>query len=216
LPLLPPEPEQRKIVTPEVPDLIATRTAPDSPTESIAAEDGGALSGPVASFSSVAPTLQVNSLSLPTPPNAPAPAVGQANPPASLPATLPADIATVVSARSDGPVELRLSPEELGRLHLHLHSDGDVLRVTVLAERPETLDLLRRHADLLIHEIRAAGFAGGSFTFAGWGGGSAGGRAEAPANPAARADLPEGGFHDPATSGSVPMIPSVTGLDLRL
>jgi hypothetical protein len=111
---------------------------------------------------------------------------------------------------------LRLSPEELGRLHLHLLSDGDTLRVTVLVERPETLDLLRRHADLLIHEIRAAGFAGGSFTFAGWGGGPAGGNAEGAPLATARPEAPEGGFNNPAITAPGRAAAPATGLDLRL
>jgi hypothetical protein len=87
---------------------------------------------------------------------------------AALPPGLSNDLAALISARPDGPVDLQLFPEELGHLRLSLTQDGDILRVTIQAERAETLDLLRRHADTLMEEIRMAGFSGGTFNFSGW------------------------------------------------
>lgn len=70
---------------------------------------------------------------------------------------------------SDGEgIEIRLDPEELGRVKIALHQEGDALRVTVQAERPETLDLLRRHGDRLAQELRGAGYEGASMSFGGW------------------------------------------------
>jgi hypothetical protein len=85
-----------------------------------------------------------------------------------LPPGLPNDLAALISTRPDGPVDLQLFPEELGHLRLSLIQDGDILRVTIQAERAETLDLLRRHSETLMDEIRMAGFSGGTFNFSGW------------------------------------------------
>ncbi|WP_099828059.1 flagellar hook-length control protein FliK [Oceaniglobus indicus] len=64
-----------------------------------------------------------------------------------------------------GPVEIALSPEELGRVRMTLsHGDGAV-NVTVMAERDETLTLLRRNIDMLATELRDLGFLNLSFQF---------------------------------------------------
>lgn len=104
-------------------------------------------------------------------PPATSPGTGATVPPgpaAPLPQTLVADLSAIITAEPDGPVELSLSPEELGRLKVSLWADMDGLRVMVQAERTETLDLLRRNADLLTEELRLAGFSGGSLDFSGW------------------------------------------------
>ncbi len=66
-------------------------------------------------------------------------------------------------------VEVILSPEELGKVQMDFRGDGDAMRVFLTAERPETLDLLRRHGDLLVTELRQAGFSGASLSFGHWG-----------------------------------------------
>ncbi|MCV6610332.1 MAG: flagellar hook-length control protein FliK, partial [Amphritea sp.] len=58
-------------------------------------------------------------------------------------------IAENLQKMSDGRVEIRLSPEELGSVRLQLHQGESGLTVTVQAERPETLDLMRRNIDQL-------------------------------------------------------------------
>lgn len=75
----------------------------------------------------------------------------------------PAPIATVsdaaqkaVTSGSPGRVEVCLSPEELGTVRMTISHSGDVTQVVVAADRPETLDLVRRHADLLAQDLRAA------------------------------------------------------------
>jgi flagellar hook-length control protein FliK len=147
-----------------------------------------------------------------TPGSAP-PAAGTpgttANTPATpaLPASLPNDLAALISARPDGPVDLQLFPEELGHLRLSLTQDGDLLRVTIQAERAETLDLLRRHSDTLMDEIRMAGFSGGSFSFSGWQG----------AAPDARQAPENASLADPAAPPPQPATRLAhSGLDLRL
>ncbi len=68
---------------------------------------------------------------------------------------------------ANGTIDVSLSPEELGRLTLSLTAQDGALAVTVAAERPETLDLIRRHLDILQQEARDAGFSGISFDFGG-------------------------------------------------
>lgn len=65
----------------------------------------------------------------------------------------------------DRPVELVLSPEELGRVRLTIFSDDRGLTMTLMAERPETLDLMRRNIDLLAQDFRSLGFGTLNFAF---------------------------------------------------
>lgn len=55
-------------------------------------------------------------------------------------------------------IELRLSPEELGPLRLTLRNVDGHMTITVAVERPETLDLMRRHADQLLNDMRSLGY----------------------------------------------------------
>lgn len=78
--------------------------------------------------------------------------------------------------------------------------------VTVLADRPETLDLMRRHIDLLARDLQQMGYEGLSFAF---------GRDDRPPQPEGRpADAP------PMDSAAPPAPPpgrmaATGGLDLR-
>jgi flagellar hook-length control protein FliK len=74
-------------------------------------------------------------------------------------------IVEMTKSGNDGPLELALSPEELGRVTISIRQDGDFVRVTLAAERPETLDLLRRHAGDLVADLRQSGFSGASLSF---------------------------------------------------
>ncbi|KAJ03769.1 hypothetical protein PM02_06970 [Sulfitobacter mediterraneus] len=76
-------------------------------------------------------------------------------------------IADAVQSLLNRPVEITLSPEELGRLKLHLVSADGGLAVHVTAERPETMDLLRRHIGILDQEFLKLGFEDVAFSFAG-------------------------------------------------
>lgn len=87
---------------------------------------------------------------------------------ASAPTTAAALAPVIVElARSgnDGPIDLALAPEELGRLTISIRQEGDFVHVSMTAERPETLDLLRRHASDLLADLRQSGFSGASFSF---------------------------------------------------
>lgn len=74
----------------------------------------------------------------------------------------------VAQALADAPnrvVELTLSPEELGKVRMTLHSTESSMTVAVQADRPETLDLMRRNIDSLAREFRDMGYADVSFDF---------------------------------------------------
>lgn len=76
-------------------------------------------------------------------------------------------------AASDSPApvtEIRLSPEELGAVRIELRTEGERAIVTVTAERGDTLDLLRRHADRLASEFRSAGYSQLDLGFGQWAG----------------------------------------------
>ena len=136
---------------------------------------------------------------------------------AITPTAAPILTATIVEmARNgnDGPIELALAPEELGRLTISIRQEGDFVRVSMLAERPETLDLLRRHAGDLLADLRQSGFSGASFSF------GPGGQDRPPQGAdtsldAGDAAAPQSAPHDfkqPTPSRA----PTGAGLDLRL
>lgn len=66
-------------------------------------------------------------------------------------------------------VEVMLQPDELGSVRFQISQQGESVRVVFSAEHPETLDLMRRHAELLMQELRQAGFSGATLSFGSWG-----------------------------------------------
>ncbi|WP_370304228.1 flagellar hook-length control protein FliK [Pseudooceanicola sp.] len=54
-------------------------------------------------------------------------------------------------------VEISLHPRELGRVHMALAVSEHGMTLTITADRPETLDLMRRHIDQLAQEFRQLG-----------------------------------------------------------
>lgn len=98
--------------------------------------------------------------------------------PLSLPVQQVAmQLAGVLVQASDRATELALAPEELGKVRLRLEPDAanpDRLTITINVERPETLDLFRRHAGELADAIRAAGYSGADIDFGAQGQGDSG------------------------------------------
>jgi flagellar hook-length control protein FliK len=69
-------------------------------------------------------------------------------------------VATLPSPLRDlgtGTLEIALDPPELGRVRLSLVETGGVMVVSILADRPETADLMRRHLDILAQEFARSG-----------------------------------------------------------
>lgn len=125
-----------------------------------------------------------------------------APPPASPPGSPPA--AALLTAK-EGEIDLRLAPEELGRVQMTLRQEGELMRVHIQADRPETLDLLRRNAGELASDLRAAGYEGSSFSF----GGSPRGQDQRPAQTGTAAA-------EPAPLRPAPPAGTAGALDLRL
>ncbi|TCP27670.1 flagellar hook-length control protein FliK [Rhodovulum adriaticum] len=113
----------------------------------------------------------------------------------------------------DGRIELALEPAELGRVRLTLTAAEQAMTVVLSADRPETLELMRRHGEMLAGALRAAGYEGVSLDFAG------GGTGRQAADPAPA--LPENAPCPHAPDGDCtapPAAPSRPGqsLDLRV
>ena len=118
----------------------------------------------------------------------------QAPTPQTAPTPLPRQLVEVVGRLRDGAVEVQLAPEELGRVRMKLVASEVGIVLHIAADRPETLDLLRRHATLLSREFSDAGFGGLDLAF-----GSSG---QAPSDKAAKVRA-----HVQGTSGIVPAEP---------
>jgi flagellar hook-length control protein FliK len=122
-------------------------------------------------------------------------------------------ITLAIAAASEGSVEIRLDPPELGRVQIRLDPTDNGVRAVVMAERPETQDLLRRHSETLARDLTEAGYSSVSLDFSA-GGQSAQQRDERLAQFAATAPVPL------AARGDISIEPprqSVAGrLDIRL
>lgn len=85
-------------------------------------------------------------------------------------------IATQIGAHLEGPdavkaanggFDLRLDPDELGQVRLKLVTQDNASVLYVSADRPETLDLMRRHIASLEQDLRAMGHNNLTLQFAG-------------------------------------------------
>lgn len=76
-----------------------------------------------------------------------------------------AQLVGAVSHNRLGVTEVFLNPQELGRVTLSMASQENILTLTILADRPETFELLRRHIDQLAQDFRGIGFDDIQFNF---------------------------------------------------
>lgn len=75
-------------------------------------------------------------------------------------------IAEAARQTGRGTVEIALNPAELGHVRLTIHSDdGSMATVRLSADRHDTLDLMRRHVELLAQDMRDLGYRELSFSF---------------------------------------------------
>ncbi|WP_282120344.1 flagellar hook-length control protein FliK [Ruegeria atlantica] len=73
-------------------------------------------------------------------------------------------MAAVINTQpKSGSVEIALNPEELGRVSIMLNGRDDGLHLTISAERPETLEMMRRHLAVLEEEFKNFGLGDLSF-----------------------------------------------------
>lgn len=121
----------------------------------------------------------------------------------------------IVSASREGGatnITITLAPEELGTLHMRVSLEGEALRVTMLAERQETLDLMRRYGDQLLSDLRDLGFGGASLGF----GKSSGGAAEQQPASGSSSENQQNGLVPPQPSPAPSRTARPGGLDIRL
>ncbi|MBU2959577.1 flagellar hook-length control protein FliK [Citreicella sp. C3M06] len=76
-----------------------------------------------------------------------------------------ADAATTGTPNSDGSIELQLRPVELGHMRFKMMHGEHGMTMHISAERPETLDMLRRNIDQLSRYLDELGYESTSFTF---------------------------------------------------
>lgn len=95
----------------------------------------------------------------------PASATAAASSNPALAAPIVQQIRNQLVQSDDGIVEIRLDPPELGRVLMSIQTVEGGLSAQVLVERPETLELLRRHAELLDQALADAGHGDAEINF---------------------------------------------------
>jgi flagellar hook-length control protein FliK len=93
------------------------------------------------------------------------PALNAPQLPPVMPKNLAIQIAQAASADGGRAVEIALDPVELGKVRLRLHSSETGINVQIQADRPETIDLMRRNAHLLEAEFESIGYQNIGFDF---------------------------------------------------
>ena len=83
----------------------------------------------------------------------------------AAPAQIARQIADHIPAAMGKPVQIMLQPEELGRVRLSVSVSETGVIVSILAERGETLDLMRRNIDQLQQDFQTLGFGTADFSF---------------------------------------------------
>jgi hypothetical protein len=84
---------------------------------------------------------------------------------ANFPHEIHARLAELARHHAGQTIEIALSPEELGRVRMSFSTHDGGLAMTIQADRPETLDLMRRHIESLAEDFRDLGFQDLSFAF---------------------------------------------------
>lgn len=84
-----------------------------------------------------------------------------------LPAHVARQLVEAFQSTQQRPVDIALNPEELGRVRLALSASEAGMILQVTADRPETLDLMRRNIGQLGQEFQDLGYGDISFSFAG-------------------------------------------------
>ena len=133
-------------------------------------------------------------------------------------------VAQAAQTQASGSTDITLNPKELGHVRLNLQTVDGTMFVAIVAERPETADLMRRHIESLAQEFRGLGYQDVSFSFSGRQSGQ--GNNGQPASPNSGADSGPDPRHPPDPTGDIPADrfsprrtaaqTGGTGLDLRL
>ena len=87
--------------------------------------------------------------------------------------SIAAQMAAAAPRGMQAPVEIALNPEELGQVKMSVTTTDTAVVMTIAAERPETLELMRRNLEQLTNEFRDLGYSDINFVFTGDGSESA-------------------------------------------
>ena len=74
-------------------------------------------------------------------------------------------VSQAIRRSPDGAIEISLNPVELGRVRMMMTATDAGITLNVLADRPDTLDLMRRNIDDLARSLRDMGYDDVSFSF---------------------------------------------------
>lgn len=132
---------------------------------------------------------------------------------AETPAMIGRQMAEILHRFPDRPVELALNPKELGKVRLSISATDAGVTVSVLAERQETLDLMRRHIHELAREFQDIGYGTVSFAFSE---GSSGGDAKSEDGGAPAQNYPAVPDETAEPEGATLQLVASEGLDIRL
>jgi len=120
-------------------------------------------------------------------------------------------ILTALRSLDDNAIEIQLDPPELGSLRIILKTDGDLAHVRLAADRPETMELLRRSRSEFQEGLNEEGFRQVNFSFE---------RSDSDSGESDRpAALPSDALRAEDQGLAVtadPLRPKAEGLDLRL
>jgi hypothetical protein len=82
-----------------------------------------------------------------------------------LPHHVAAQLSHAIRSQPNGPVEVALQPEELGRVKMVVTASDTGVVIAITADRPETFDMMRRHAVALSKELMTLGFGSVDLSF---------------------------------------------------
>lgn len=126
-------------------------------------------------------------------------------------------LSVAIAGATSDKIELVLDPAELGTVRLSLAPEGQSVAVSLVADRAETMDLLRRHIDQLARDLREAGYSDVTFSFGPQTGGGGGHHSTSRLSGSPGSE--HGGSADPVSSETLaarPLSDRTTGLDLRM
>ena len=193
---------------PQAPQAVVVQSSPapfDPASLPVSETHQGAQHTPLTLFDSGADRGHVGTTTLPADP-------ASRLQPAAMVQSIARQVADAAPRAAEAAIEITLHPEELGRLKLTLTGSEGAQLLQVVAERPETLDLVRRHIDLLMREFGAQGFGGLNV--------SLGSNRDAPARFSAPRQDTQGAEQHLSTQAETPATQSPgllrDGLDLRL